>query len=376
MINAKTLPDCRWLKGGVLALAMGLLTPPVLAVLSNDVGPIHGRIPTASGDLLALFPGGTTLVSDHARVRLTQRPDQFTVSPLTTGLTPQDADGDSGLSLSVNLPAASLTWKHNGTPLTAAQLAAPFGDNFPNQTLTLEVSAPVTVSSVSGLPTTAVQSYTTAYQLQVPSIQPMPASVKVQVNGYTFGGTDGFPTTGFAGAYFDFWMDGTSTAGNAAYDWSVDQPWLLVSNGWVLLTMKPGVSDSKTAQITATDRITGDAQRYTLTLGNWFVSKGGTSTDRVSNWSDANAWCGTSGNGALPTRADLTAGAGWRQIGSLWGEWGRVSNYGNAGFPLSGSFGTSEQDGTGSHYGVNLSNGYVGSLTDTIARYVACVQGF
>ncbi|HEN3636220.1 TPA: Ig-like domain-containing protein [Yersinia enterocolitica] len=70
----------------------------------------------------------------------------------------------------IDTKSATLTWRLNGTELTPAQLSAPFGDNFLGQTLTLDVSAPVTVSSSSGKPTTAEPQIISAfYTLIVPS---------------------------------------------------------------------------------------------------------------------------------------------------------------------------------------------------------------
>ncbi|HFO2534051.1 TPA: hypothetical protein ACHJX8_003857 [Yersinia enterocolitica] len=155
MREAKTGTGRGWLRGTVLAVIMALVAGPTLAVLSDSTDRIHGTPPTGTVTLLALLPDGTTLVADNATLGWALIPNQFSVSPTVNNQTLSDADGDTGLSAIPDLSSATLNWTHNGTPLTPAQLAAPLGTNFAGQALALNVSMPMTVSSVTGLPTTA-----------------------------------------------------------------------------------------------------------------------------------------------------------------------------------------------------------------------------
>lgn len=142
-----------------LAMLPGLIlvtisVPTVWAEMSNSTGTIEGRPPTATGALSVMFPGGTTAVTNNAVVSTTLKPTDFGVSAL--GLTLQDLDGDTGLSSSMEPAAVTWNWQYNNVALTPAQLAAPFSTNFLGKTLTVTASAPVTVSSLTGVPTAAV----------------------------------------------------------------------------------------------------------------------------------------------------------------------------------------------------------------------------
>ena len=166
--EGKTGTGRGWLRGTVLAVIMALVAGPTLAVLSDSTDRIHGTPPTGTVTLLALLPDGTTLVADNATLGWALIPNQFSVSPTVNNQTLSDADGDTGLSAIPDLSSATLNWTHNGTPLTPAQLAAPLGTNFAGQTLALNVSMPMTVSSVTGLPTTAgALPVTTLYTVNV-----------------------------------------------------------------------------------------------------------------------------------------------------------------------------------------------------------------
>ncbi|WP_338628685.1 adhesion domain-containing protein [Yersinia intermedia] len=167
MIETTTMEGQRWLLG--ILLALGLVTGPTLAVLSDNTDRIHGSAPTVTGTvtLKALFPDGTTVVTDNATLGWALRANQFTVSPTVVSPVLQDIDGDSGLSYQLDMTRATLTWTYNGTPLTSAQLASPLGNWFAGKTLVLKVSAPMIVSSVTGLPTTAETQFTTYYTVNV-----------------------------------------------------------------------------------------------------------------------------------------------------------------------------------------------------------------
>ena len=151
----------RRLAVGVMTLlvGLGLAVETVQAIPSAPTGGrIHGRAPTASGDLTIRLPGGTTALTNNVPVIWTAKPNEFTLAPLTPGLTYTDADGDepSGTAITqANPPGVTWTWKTGNTALTAAQLDQPFQSNFADGTvLTVSASAPVNVTAASGLPST------------------------------------------------------------------------------------------------------------------------------------------------------------------------------------------------------------------------------
>ncbi|VFS51964.1 hypothetical protein [Budvicia aquatica] len=221
-----------------LILAVASAPPMVWAKFSETAGPINGRVPTATGALNVMFPGTTTPVTNNAIVSTTQKPNDFSVS--ASALTLQDMDGDVGLSATLDAAAATWVWKFNDVPLTPAQLAAPFSVNFLGKTLSVAASAPVTVSSVTGAPTTgSPQIFSSAtYTVKVPVKPPM-----VRVNGYSFAMDSGFPQTGFVGGDFQFWMDGVGPSDNNNYTFKGDPqaPWVNVNpvTGIVAITGEP-----------------------------------------------------------------------------------------------------------------------------------------
>jgi len=103
-----------------------------------------------------------------------QIPQQFTLAPSAEDLTLEDDDddddddGDSVLNAIIDVAQANLTWYRNGIPLIANQLTTMLGNYVTqNDELTLEVSALVTVSSATGLPTTAAPViYSNQYSLK------------------------------------------------------------------------------------------------------------------------------------------------------------------------------------------------------------------
>ncbi|WP_081758416.1 Ig-like domain-containing protein [Chania multitudinisentens] len=161
-----------WLKimGGLLALFLWNGAGSALAVLSGNTGQIHGSAPTVTGELSVLIPSSGAPVINNDVVPLKDRPDEFTVSSQLSNLEMNDQDGDTGLNAWVDLSEATLLWKRsNGIPLTAEELAAPLGNFFSAESLTIEVRANVTASSTTGQPLTAgPQPFTASYQVNVP----------------------------------------------------------------------------------------------------------------------------------------------------------------------------------------------------------------
>ncbi|PHI30960.1 hypothetical protein CRN84_17255 [Budvicia aquatica] len=262
----------------IAVILVGSAVPIGAVVLSDPTGIIHGRAPTAVGDLYAVMPDGTTVVTNNVIVSQTATPSQFTVSSVTTGITPHDADGDTGLTMTPDMSSATLVWKDDlGAVLSGTQLTTALVSNYPGKTMTLEVHAPVTTTSTTGLPTTAGQvPFVTAYMVKVPLAPvPMPATVKVNINSYRFASSTGVPKTAFAGASFDIYMNGTSATGNGAYTWAVNRSHVTVSAvGKVTIKSKPTSSSEAEVTITATENATGKAFKHTFATAAWYVDHG------------------------------------------------------------------------------------------------------
>ncbi|PNM27328.1 hypothetical protein A6J66_000940 [Yersinia enterocolitica] len=185
----------------------------------------------------------------------------------------------------------------------------------------------------------------------------------IAVNGATFTVDAGFPSTGFTGA--EFTLNATGQASD--YTWSSDSSWATVdSTGKVSFTQK-GTATPVT--ITATPKSGGDPLSYTFRVTDWFINNG----DTGMTWSDSAAWC-TAQGATQPAVAGLTLGYDTRGVSSLWSEWGDMDNYGGSGFSSYGYW-TSEANGDGYHYVVDLDDGLVDRLNDRFSTYVACRQG-
>ncbi|MBL5829841.1 Ig-like domain-containing protein, partial [Serratia fonticola] len=347
----------RWQNGVLLMLTIGMVTTPAMAILSDKAGQIQGQVPSVTGNLQVLFPDGETLLPDNTMLELNQIPNQFRVSSSTEGLVLQDADGDTGLAALVDIEHAILSWKYNGTALNPAQLAAPFRDNFAGQTLTLEISAPVTASSTTGLPTTAEPKHLTSrYTLTVAS-----EFTGISANGHTFGMAEGFPSTGFTGATFTLNMSGAASD----YAWTSSASWSSVdSNGQVTFTTQ---GNSSPVTITATPTTGGTPLTYSFTVRNWFINNG---TEQMS-WDQASTWCSNQQH-KLPSTAAVTLGSRLRSGGSLWSEWGDMSKYSGSGF--NGTYYSTAEVSGNSTYWVNLRDGSSSSSVNA-TTYVICQPG-
>lgn len=157
-----------WLGGILLTLTLWGITTPTGAALSDKAGVIYGTPPTGSVFLQAVQPDGSTGVINNGFLAMTLIPNQFS-GLLDLGRTElQDADGDRPFSVMLDDASITLTWAHDGKPLTPTQLAAPLGNNFAGKKLELVVSGLVTLSTLTGLPTTAAPfSVTTLITVQV-----------------------------------------------------------------------------------------------------------------------------------------------------------------------------------------------------------------
>ncbi|GAB4591733.1 invasin domain 3-containing protein [Edwardsiella tarda] len=191
------------------------------------------------------------------------------------------------------------------------------------------------------------------------------------INAFSFGSSSGFPQTGFATARFRVRL---SDDNPEAYQWAVNG-----SNngtGYTSVDTTGGVTlntaRSGPQVIQVKDKISGTVlASYTFTLNGWFTNNGMT----TMKWANVNTYCST--RGGLPTVAQLSNGTlgvrGTRSVGNLWGEWGAMGSQGS-GF-ISFLHWTSDADGGGRHYNVNLSNGHVERSFDSNTFYVVCRQG-
>lgn len=345
-------------------ILVAISASPTWAKLSNATGTIEGRAPTATGTLSVMFPESTTAVTDNAVVSATMKPSDFWVSAAT--LTLHDLDGDTGLSSSIDTAAVTWAWKYNGVALTPAQLTAPFSTSFLGKSLTVSVSAPVTVSSLTGVPTQSspVTFNSAAYTVVVP------APPVVQVNGTSFAFNAGFPKTGFSQAQFQFWMDGTSDSGNSNYTFAADPlaPWVTVNSTTGVVTFTGIPAAAQTVTITITNTITGLITPYSFTLDTWFINNGA----NIKNWSNARDYCAAlPGQYVITNHTKISDNSSNRIAnGRIWNEWGRLdeSSYPNSRW-LSGQYWAAPTETiTGEAYSLSTINGYI-SLRDINTQY-------
>ncbi|MEG0866599.1 MAG: invasin domain 3-containing protein, partial [Hafnia sp.] len=150
----------------------------------------------------------------------------------------------------------------------------------------------------------------------------LPVSSRMGVNGTTFTTTQGFPSTGFAGATFQVQIEG-NTANNSNYDWAVDRSWVSVDSSGNVTFSGEASSTTKMVTITATPKAGGVPYSYSFTLGNWFIFD-----SELLIKSDAISWCATLPGGYTLAPFHLaTHGQFTRNIGSLWSEWGNAEAY-------------------------------------------------
>ncbi|OWF85079.1 hypothetical protein B4916_23385 [Yersinia intermedia] len=330
------------------------------ATLSEPTGHIEGRAPTAAGRLLIRGPSGD--IEDNATVKLSEKPAQFSVSADTTDLTLTDLDNDLGLTAVVDVAIGSLRWTFNGVPFTSQQLNQPFQTDFAGRTLAVVLTASVVTTSVTGAPTSGTQTFTQTYALKVPK------PVMLQVNGTSFALGASFPTTGFTGATFTFWMNGIDTEANDSYTWGSDQPWVSVSDGQVTFTGIPTAA-TRTVTITATPDAGGEAMTYSFSLARWFTHNGLTKSDGSTN----DTVC-TAQGAQVPGRQGVTNDTGsgaTRGTGSLWSEWGAMPHYGSH---WSGDYYWAKEIATsGKRYSVGMTYGSLNLSLPSTLYYTLCV---
>ena len=190
----------------------------------------------------------------------------------------------------------------------------------------------------------------------------------IQVNGYTWSATSGFPKTGFVGARFNIELEGADAAD---YDWQSSAPsWVHVQDGEVTFTSE-GNREPVIIKATPKAGVGGTEYIYRFAVNNWF-----TVLNERKSWNDTVAYCSENGQ-QLPNSLQLGGSKTKRyasnirgEVGSLWSEWGDMSVYGAA---LGQTYWTQTYD-DGGYLGINLGTGQVnwGPITNTV--YVACVK--
>ena len=195
----------------------------------------------------------------------------------------------------------------------------------------------------------------------------------VIVNGHQFPVSVGFPSTGFSGATFTLKLKDASASD---FNWAANANWVNVNDGVVSFT---GQGTGSSVTITATPKTGGNAITYSFNLKKWFATKG----DQTMTWERANMTC------SLPRIDELTnsmariINSGWtphtesREVGSLWSEWGNLTDYSGPGFEVNFPYyWTSEPhpENSGNHYLVFLNNGRVSNGNDLVRYYTVCRQ--
>ncbi|HFQ9142145.1 TPA: inverse autotransporter beta domain-containing protein [Enterobacter cancerogenus] len=344
--------------------ASGVITESAITE-SSTAGTYTATLKGTMAEKYTIVPeyNGTAMGSLSAAVTLTSiSPDEKTSaintdattyvsgSDMTVTVTLKDSSqnpltGDAGLltDSTVTVPNATLktgsSWKDNGGgTYTATYIAS---------TVSTGNQAALKLAGWAGNSTS--QKY---------DIAAIPELDGITVNGNTFAKDSGFPTTGFIGATFTLKL----TAGSLSdYAWTSDASWVSVTDGTVKFT-GTGSGDKVTITGTPTSG-QGDNITYSFTLNRWFISDGNGDT-----YTDAESYCASQPGYSQPMVSQLTNDS-WRDnsgshtqtrtIGSLWGEWGSMSNYSNSGItsPDDTYWSGELRSGMGIHYYPNLNTG-------------------
>ncbi|WP_211231065.1 hypothetical protein, partial [Budvicia aquatica] len=365
-----------------LVLSMGLALGPAIAAQTNPPVPIHGHAPTATGTVSIRMPDGTTALVDNAQVLGTKKPNEFTLAPLSSGVTFTDADGDVKATPGLEIAPSGVTWAWKGPTgiaLTATQLSQTFATNFAhNDTLTVQVNAPVLSTSLTGIPTTSgipVVFSTSIYRVKVN----IPRKPVIRVNEHTFAWDSGFPTMGFVGAKFQLYMNGIDATANSnyAYRENGNQMWVdIAADGTVSFIGVP-TSANKTLKIIATNKTDGrDVHTLNISLGRWFVNDGVITRTAVN----ADAYCAGLGGGyGTPSMANMTnatelgAGGVRHPTSDLWGQWGDMGK--NGADWISGYYWTGTQQAITVRKLVHMRSGYHTSDTNDKEYHTVCAVG-
>lgn len=153
----------------------------------------------------------------------------------------------------------------------------------------------------------------------VNKVVPITDIAYISSKNYSFELDEGFPTTGYLNATFNFVMKNSTNTSD--YNWSSNQSWVTVgkNTGVVKLSGTP-TSANKTVTITAVPIVEGigTAFSYTFTPSYWFTFYTG------QNMPAQNAWDVCKNNNLSTSPASLLSlGINTRGIGSVFSEWGR-----------------------------------------------------
>lgn len=286
---------------------------PASAGLSPPTGQINGQAPTATGTVSILMPDGENTLADSALIDGSEKPNEFTLAPLSPGVVYSDADGDVQGTPGLAIAPEGVVWVWKGPTgdnLTAQQLKQTFATNFARgATLTVQANVPVVSTSLTGAPTTSV----TPTTFITPPIRvkvKVLVSPEILVAGYTYAFEEaeayGIPQSGFVGAQLHVTVD----KNNAANLWSdfeltTNQPgWTAIGQeGEVTLTRMPSPTEKEvTLTLTHKDGLIVP-RTLTLKVDKWFESGRG----ELVTASEAVAKCGLLGSGYRQARADEIA---------------------------------------------------------------------
>ncbi|CND47638.1 hypothetical protein [Yersinia intermedia] len=352
----------------IAALLLSLI-PSVEAVLGARTGTIVGHAPTIDDSVFQIYlPDGTTPVTSGQSINPNLKPIDFKVNIPWVDV--NDEDNDTGLNYSYSPTDLTLIWTDLRThlPLTPAQLNSTFSDNAFSH-LSVTAQGLVDASSLTGTPTTQ------RYLLNSPDVVLLPAIIRhpvISTNYTKFALNSGFPTTGFAGARFFYFMNGKDISENGYYNFKIDPP-----QSWIQITDRGVVTfrsvPTSSAAATVTVKITDKAGVFpvltdTFTLKNWFFT-----TLNTSSWIDAQKYCQTL-NSVLPQTRFLTGQTDDVNgilgiIGGLWSEWGKASMFN---YPSTITTWTSDIYPNGNYHAVVLNDGSLRSVPPSSALYVYC----
>ncbi|MGM7569682.1 inverse autotransporter adhesin Ilp [Yersinia pestis] len=196
-------------------------------------------------------------------------------------------------------------------------------------------------------------------------------NLDVTVNGTTFNGDAGFPTTGFVGATFKV----NSGGDNSLYDWSSSAPALVSVSGDGVVTFNAVFpTGTPTITISATPKGGGSPLSYSFRVNQWFINNNGATLNRA----DAITHCENVGY-TMPTSTQVTNAATWmsgkRAVGNLWSEWGDFSAYTAPGWVPAEFFWLSNNHDASTALAIGLSTGTLTTMGDFMAiTHVMCTR--
>lgn len=363
-----------------ISLKNSALKSATVSALTRNSAGVYTVTVTAGTDVenVTLTPtvSGTTLTSAEVTINSdapvqsqsaisTDKTSYASGTDMTVTVTLKDAAGSTVTGATALLTAdtvkvtnaslrAGSTWKDNndGT-YSATYTAGMAGDN---------LKATVKLAGWSNADESQV--YAIYQQIEAPG------TIETQINPYSYSvnKVEGdFPTVGFMGATFTIKPKNNANASD--YVWSTDTSWVAVTDGVVELHNLSAQSKGDKVTITGKPKTNiGNIIEYSFTLKSWFIFN-----HNQLRWADASAACNSeSGNYNLSTVQQLNGsasqGSGTRgTLGGLWSEWGNPGKYNSVNNNIADSW-SSDQAGSGSHYGVYMLDGKIGPANDDV-RY-------